>query len=40
MVLNEFVTRRTFLKSAGLLISAAALPWSAEHSANAAEVSA
>ena len=36
MVLNEFVTRRTFLKSAGLLISAAALPWDAKHSANAA----
>ena len=36
MVFNEFVTRRKFLKSAGLLISAAALPWDAKYSANAA----
>ena len=36
MVFNEFVTRRKFLKSAGLLIGAAALPWDAKYSANAA----
>jgi phosphodiesterase/alkaline phosphatase D-like protein len=40
MVLNEFVTRRTFLKSAGLLIGAAALPWGGRYAANAAAAAA
>jgi alkaline phosphatase D len=36
MVFNESVTRRRFLKSAGLLISAAALPWDAAYPVYAA----
>jgi len=36
MSLNEQVSRRRFLKSAGLLLGAAAVPWSTSPTANAA----
>jgi alkaline phosphatase D len=36
MSFNDYVSRRKFLKSAGLLLGVAAVPWSASRAANAA----